>query len=1137
MRKDAGILSAEESQALDRLFGAESDLEIEALVASSELARSDSFLRKAVAMVPRNEDGGLAERLSIFAFYLHAFFHTSLTHETSGHAEHHDDSMPPLFRYLVDVVGASDPPRHDGNPLVPSDRDRIAAAIAAYQPAAEPPGYEPNAVSRWTLLICDCTSCGRRTLATRVHQLIVGADRSIARAIYASGATTARCQCGAAVFDPECVWVQEEPQSNDRIDALCTVVRVSSQFGVYATPTWGYSPSRHGMLLELRAASSVGASTSDDMRTSALFAIPYSEHELLEWAFDDEHHVFRVVASMIAFRLAHGRISLEQATQLAKQLAGSMDLGPPRVSPPIHPRPWYPVGLAILSEAMAEVRGLPAADRARLALQTATALTSVRQLGAVRSALARAELHTRKVENPEGRAELEQAHREAKGDLLARQGDLRSGAMRVEQLAPLPADASDEETVSYWYKRSLQALHAKMEGRLADAAQQFVEVIPALYEAYSVASDAEGQLLGAHGLSGAFANLAGTLLLVADAEAPDQERIVSCVEDMLTTIGAIAEKPGAEDKGKKRDLRYRTLWPAYVSLVNALRLSRLIENHEYEALQLERVGAVLHALGEFEHLPEITRQALHAATTAGASDAAARAGLRLAEHELTHAPKEALRYAEVAALAAARLTVEEGLDVTSAPSEYATAACTLAVAATVSDSSLQHRAIVVLENAKAISVHAGVAAGGVPRPIPEPSSDAYAEYVGQLRQQERLRAESLIADDLDIEVIDRELQDVGRRLAELRTDLAPLDRRYLSWVDSTTMGVVDIGAMRAALRAIGANATYLGFFTLGEAVVSYAVWNEGHSFAVVEWPTWKDDAVALRASAQTGDLSEKLLARASAILTPHRDRIATLGPDDVLVVSPHDDLSVIPFCLLEVGGRLLCETCTLVYSAGIGMFMVSADSEPPVDRSLLAIGAPSRTTPAPPVYSRDEALGVARLFEDVGKNAKLLLGSEPTPRAIAEHAATATVLHFACHGSLGRGDVLPAHLVLAENPEQDESGIFTAARVATELELSMNPLVVLAACDSGEYRVSTNVDNYSLIPAFMLAGASSVVAALWAIGDLSALIFMDDFYRGLLRGLSPSSALAATVRAARAGELGDALMSASVWAAFVLHGR
>jgi CHAT domain-containing protein len=88
-----------------------------------------------------------------------------------------------------------------------------------------------------------------------------------------------------------------------------------------------------------------------------------------------------------------------------------------------------------------------------------------------------------------------------------------------------------------------------------------------------------------------------------------------------------------------------------------------------------------------------------------------------------------------------------------------------------------------------------------------------------------------------------------------------------------------------------------------------------------------------------------------------------------------------------------------------------------------------------------------------------------------------------------------------------EDGILTALEVA-QLDFWDVELAVLSACETGLGEVAGGEGLLGLHRAFQVAGARSVVASLWQIGDEPTRALMARFYENLWRrGRPPSEAL------------------------------
>jgi CHAT domain-containing protein/tetratricopeptide (TPR) repeat protein len=196
--------------------------------------------------------------------------------------------------------------------------------------------------------------------------------------------------------------------------------------------------------------------------------------------------------------------------------------------------------------------------------------------------------------------------------------------------------------------------------------------------------------------------------------------------------------------------------------------------------------------------------------------------------------------------------------------------------------------------------------------------------------------------------------------------------------------------------------------------------------------------------------------------------------------------------------------------------------------------------------SRAEGEQVARLT-----GAELYEGQRASKDAMRSLASPA-FLHIATHGyyrPMDTADTMTPMVSLLDHPMYrcglalahadafwDSSdrwnldGIVTGADAA-QLQLSGTQFVVISACDSaaGEAQIGEGV--FGLHRAFLIAGAGSVIACLWPVGDRAARRLIEIFYRELINGKCVRDALhdARVARRVAGTPTAD-------WAAFVCFG-
>ena len=159
------------------------------------------------------------------------------------------------------------------------------------------------------------------------------------------------------------------------------------------------------------------------------------------------------------------------------------------------------------------------------------------------------------------------------------------------------------------------------------------------------------------------------------------------------------------------------------------------------------------------------------------------------------------------------------------------------------------------------------------------------------------------------------------------------------------------------------------------------------------------------------------------------------------------------------------------------------------------------------------------------------------------------IIHFAAHGLFSDDDPSLNAIVLSlpdavkkfkkkeymgylkRYDSLKKDGFLRLGEIKT-LDLDCD-LVVLSACETSMGPFIQGEGMVGLPQAFLIAGSRNVVASLWPVDDEAAYIFMEEFYRNLLkRGMSPVDALH-SAREALKEEYSDPYY----WAPFVIYGR
>jgi CHAT domain-containing protein len=165
-----------------------------------------------------------------------------------------------------------------------------------------------------------------------------------------------------------------------------------------------------------------------------------------------------------------------------------------------------------------------------------------------------------------------------------------------------------------------------------------------------------------------------------------------------------------------------------------------------------------------------------------------------------------------------------------------------------------------------------------------------------------------------------------------------------------------------------------------------------------------------------------------------------------------------------------------------------------------------------------------------------LCGPDATREAVLDPAlGQARILHFGVHGMVDAQYPSLSGLVLStvDAGGQPQPGVVYAFELR-RLDLPAD-LVVLSACRSGAGRQERGEGLMALSRAFLEAGASGVIVALWDVDDQAGSRLMQALYRRVLgSGLPPAEALRQSQL-----ELQESrdLSHPYYWAGFVYYGR
>ena len=268
------------------------------------------------------------------------------------------------------------------------------------------------------------------------------------------------------------------------------------------------------------------------------------------------------------------------------------------------------------------------------------------------------------------------------------------------------------------------------------------------------------------------------------------------------------------------------------------------------------------------------------------------------------------------------------------------------------------------------------------------------------------------------------------------------------------------------------------------------------------------------------------------IWDPMRSELANAK---LALVVPDGMLNLIPFGSLPEGNGYLIEHAPVIHILSSERDLVSTENASS-KVGLVAIGSPrfdlaANTLPPSPLRDADISCdefrklefhplpGTAEEIGDVASTWRHWNRSEPSASIVGvdatrarflEEAPHSRVLHIATHAflldkSCGDGNpLLHSGLVFAGANQGRESALLTAQQIAS-LDLSGLDWAVLSACNTGNGELHDGEGVLGLERAFRVAGARSVVMALWPVDDTTTRDFMHQMYTQRI-GLHASTA-------------------------------
>jgi len=260
------------------------------------------------------------------------------------------------------------------------------------------------------------------------------------------------------------------------------------------------------------------------------------------------------------------------------------------------------------------------------------------------------------------------------------------------------------------------------------------------------------------------------------------------------------------------------------------------------------------------------------------------------------------------------------------------------------------------------------------------------------------------------------------------------------------------------------------------------------------------------------DLADHKLKELAPLVAPLRK---ITKPGSVLVLCPTFELHKIPLHALPIDDdQILLERNPVVYIPSLTMLhhlarlnqhgsvpmpatRPSNSPRPPPTAAVLSVYDPANASNTSQLHEADAVKSSLTTIATT-LHTTLQAGQHVNVPFWSTHTRDAALIHFHGHAvSAPNG----AHQALVLQPTDTTSDIGTdtpahhlTARKILTMNFTCSPIVVNIACASGSAELKAGDELFGLTPAFLLAGAQSVVGTMWPIRSADGRAFTEAFY-------------------------------------------
>jgi CHAT domain-containing protein len=231
-------------------------------------------------------------------------------------------------------------------------------------------------------------------------------------------------------------------------------------------------------------------------------------------------------------------------------------------------------------------------------------------------------------------------------------------------------------------------------------------------------------------------------------------------------------------------------------------------------------------------------------------------------------------------------------------------------------------------------------------------------------------------------------------------------------------------------------------------------------------------------------------------------------------------LHLTPLC--ETGFKdYFCNKFAVSYAPCIQLALTTALRARPTafikgELSAFLLADPAGDLPAGHIEQKHVAENLGNHPWPAGKvSAEAVSGSVSSIKEVTKKMADTGLGLISTHGKFVAGDPYGSGLFLLAGKNK-KPRLWSVDEIYTGLQLRKNPVVILSACESGMAFFDEQKEVVALPPAFVCAGAASVVSTFWPVEDVSSSLVVERFVHHLMDpGEIPATALFSAFRDVR----------------------